>query len=213
MTANYFAKTQLDLGRDEVERRLSVYRECVQFVCDKLGIATYFEKTGPFSGVSARGISPSQYSDFFSVRGKRKYNMKVIMPTRRLGGVELMLLKKDEWETEERLLEELRSKAQRSEIGLVEAKSKSDLLFSSPAIVEADDKYGDDLYELGACMSLEHVLTSGKYWIAACVERSMCAGHCTFKVLDGLFPKFCARPEFDLKVFADGVPKFKEVAL
>lgn len=209
MTANYFAKTQLDLGRDEVERRLNMYRGCVQFVCDTLGIATYFEKTGPFRHASAKCISSSQYSEFVAVRGKRKYSTKVIMPTRRLGGVELMLLRKDEYETEERLFEEFRSKAQRSEVGLIEAKSKSDLLFSSPVIVEADDKYGDDLYELGACMALEDVLTSGKWWIAACTGAH--AWRYEFKILDGLFPKFCSRPEFDLKVNANGTPVFKEV--
>lgn len=213
-TANFFAKTQLDLGRDEVERRLDMYRGCVQFVCDKLGIAVYFEKTAPFSSVSAKCVSSSQYLDFFSVRGRRKYNAKVVMPTSRAGGVELMLLRKDKYETEECLLEMFKAKARRSEVGLVEAESKSDYLFSSPAIVEADDRYGDDLYELGTYMALEDVLTSGDYWIAACVERGgMGSGRCVFKLLEGTFPGFCCRPEFDMRALADGIPKFKEIAL
>lgn len=106
----------------------------------------------------------------------------------------------------------LRSNVSKSK-SVLRAQSILDELLHSLPLNLPEVPSGADMFELGVCMVMEEIMTSPSYWVVRCQNAVMTGSKPQFSygVMDRKFPKFCCRPEFDLKVHASGAPKFKEV--
>ena len=124
----------------------------------------------------------------------------------------LLVFSKAQCWDEDQLHDMLRSNASKSKSVLQAQSILDEMLLSLPAN-SPNAPSGADVFELGVCMVMEEILTSPSYWVVR-YQGAVMAGSKTqfsYGVMDSRFPKFCGRPEFDLKANANGTPVFKEV--
>lgn len=215
-------KTQMNVGlttrnlkslsRDEICGMLSMYRECMQLACSKLGLAVHMEKVSAVRKELPQGLSSMMYSPCYNWLGDEYFRADVFslcgnrMPER------LLVFSKAQCWDEDQLHDMLRSNVSKSKSVLQAQSILDEMLLSLPAN-SPNAPSGADVFELGVCMVMEEILTSPSYWVVR-YQGAVMAGSKTqfsYGVMDSRFTKFCGRPEFDLKVNANGTPVFKEV--
>lgn len=201
-----------DLSHDEICAKLSVYRECTQLACSTLGLAVHMEKVSAVRKELPQGLSSMLYSPCYNWLGDEYFRADVFSLCGNRMLERLLVFSKAQCWDEGQLHDMLRSNVSKSK-SVLQAQSVLDELLHSLPLNLPEVPSGADMFELGVCMVMEEILTSPSYWVVRHQGAVMAGGKPRFSygVMDSRFPKFCARPEFDLKVHASGAPKFKEV--
>ncbi len=210
LNARLAARSLECLDEGDLRCSFDMHMACMQLVCDKLGLALHFEKTCSFGKILPGGVDLELHTEFVDGVVDGRYSAEVFALNRRLVPEQLLVFSKEEVETEEDLLEKFSSEL--TDPGLVEPSSELSKLLESPPLLSRGS-HVDDVYKLSVMHVLEDVFTSGSYWIAAHSGYDTVKEKQVFRVLEGVFPRFCCRPEFDMKVVVNGAPKFKEVTL
>lgn len=200
------------LGRlydDAFDAELEKCRTCMKMLCDELNISVYL------SAVSQFGSIVSEDSEYATLDSMNKFlccpnfHAAVFAKSRHEVMEKLQVFDVSTVPTEKELLSVLHESV------------NSDLLSAYSLLDDMlwprhyrSDRWGTRQFELYAYMVLEQVFSSGCYWVVAYEGATQHPdGRSTydFKVLDGKSPEFCCRPEFDLRLQAEGTPKFRLV--
>ncbi len=200
------------LSQEEAAEMLRKCRGCMQLVCDKLGLAVHIEKASTVRKELPRELSSMVYAPCYNWLGDEYYRAEVFSLSAGRMLEKLLVFSKALCPDEESLVALLRSKAGESKSVLLATSSMDELLTGLP-VNDAASPAGADLFELSVCMVMEEVLTTGGYWVVRRQGASYSGAGPQFSygVMSGRFPRFCERPEFDLRMNALGAPKFKEV--
>lgn len=200
------------LGRlydDAFDAELEKHRTCMKMLCDTLDLSVYLSTVSQFGSITSEDSKYATLSSMNQFLCCPIFHAGVFAQSQHCVMEKLQVFDVSTVPTEKELLSVLHESAN-SDV-LAAYSLLDDMLWPRHY---RSDRWDVKRFELYVYMVLEQVFSSGCYWVVA-YERATqhIDGRSTydFKVLDGKSPKFCSRPEFDLRLQAEGMPKFRLV--
>lgn len=201
-----------ELGRLDgagLDAELEKYRSCMKVLCDELGISVFMSEMTQFQAVVSETARREMHSSMNEFLCCPSFHASVFVKSRHKVMEKLQVFDMSAVPTEKALLLALHESANSD---ILSAYSLLDDMLWPRHYMSGEKSVKQ--FELYVYMVLEQVFTSGCYWVVAYEGATQHAeGRSTydFKVLDGKSPEFCCRPEFDLRLQAEGMPKFRIV--
>lgn len=221
MTVQLAVKQLESLDTASLEHHLDMSRRCMQLVCSKLSLVLQLEKTCSCSKIlpHAPEASLTLLSEFAESFLDTRRGAKIFMLNQFMMPKPLLVVSREEVETEDDLLKLLRAKLGGSKTDDAsipaccreQAERLEKALEATPAMLRCKEKLTDELHELAVLRVLEELLASERWWIIAHSHYDIFLEKHVLMLLEGSFPKFCEQPEFTMRLAARGVPEFKPV--
>ena len=205
----YVLRKMSHLYDDALDAELEKYRVCMKVLCDELSFSVYLSSISQFGSIVSKGSEYATLSSMNEFLCCPRFHAAVFAKSRHCVMEKLQVFDVSTVPTEKELLLALHESAN-SDI-LAAYSPLDDMLWPRHY---RSDRWSVKQFELYVYMVLEQVFSSGCYWVVAYEGATQHAeGRSTydFKVLDGKSPEFCCRPEFDLRLQAGGMPKFRLV--
>lgn len=206
---SYVLREMSHLDDTGLDAELEKYRACVKMLCDELGLSVFMSEMTQFRSVVSKDMERKIHYSMNEFSCCPSFQAAVFAKSRHKVMEKLQVFDKSTVLTETELLSVLHESANSD---LLSAYSLLDDMLWPRHYMSGERSVKQ--FELYVYMVLEQVFSSECYWVVAYEGATQHAeGRSTydFKVLDGKSPKFCDRPEFDLKLQAEGMPKFRLV--
>lgn len=208
--AGYVLRKISDLDEAGLDAELETCRACMKILCDRYELSVHMAKVSQFRRVTAGSAERPVLEFGFNEQVCDPPFMANVFALSRRGTMEkLAVYDKSSVPTEAELLWLLRMDASSD---VLSAHSLLDGMLH-PRYSRIAER-SEEKFELCTYMMLEHVFSSNLYWVVAPdggdhrIDGRLVP---SFKVLDGKTPAFCPRPEFDLRMKAEGMPEFRRV--
>jgi hypothetical protein len=205
----YVLREMSHLDDTGLDAELEKYRACVKMLCDELGLSVFMSEMTQFQAVVPETARREMHSSMNEFSCCPSFHAAVFAKSRHKVMEKLQVFDMSAVPTEKALLSALHESANSD---ILSAYSLLDDMLWPRHYMSGEKSVKQ--FELYVYMVLEQVFTSGCYWVVAYEGATQHAeGRSTydFKVLDGKSPEFCCRPEFDLRLQAEGMPKFRIV--
>lgn len=205
----YVLREMSHLDDTGLDAELEKYRACVKMLCDELGLSVFMSEMTQFQAVVPETARREMHSSMNEFSCCPSFHAAVFAKSRHKVMEKLQVFDMSAVPTEKALLSALHESANSD---ILSAYSLLDDMLWPRHYMSGEKSVKQ--FELYVYMVLEQVFTSGCYWVVAYEGATQHAeGRSTydFKVLDGKSPEFCCRPEFDLRLQAEGMLKFRLV--
>ena len=205
----YVLREMSHLDDTGLDAELEKYRSCMKMLCDELGLSVFMSEMTQFRSVISKDMERKIDYSMNEFSCCPSFHAAVFAKSRHRVMEKLQVFDMSTVPTEKALLLALHESANSD---ILSAYSLLDDMLWPRHYMSGEKSVKQ--FELYVYMVLEQVFTSRCYWVVAYEGATQHAeGRSTydFKVLDGKSPEFCCRPEFDLRLQAEGMPKFRLV--